>query len=92
MDKNEMALGLGVHGEAGVKNVEIRSSKDTVDLMLNHMMDKNSSSHLDLNDKMAGFNITVLRLSEKLKKENLVSLLEMETDTPVVLASTKKMD
>ncbi|KAL7640822.1 UNVERIFIED_CONTAM: hypothetical protein RMT77_009097 [Armadillidium vulgare] len=138
LDKNEMALGLGVHGEAGVKNVEIRSSKDTVDLMLNHMMDKNSSSHLDLNDKdevvllinnlggtthleigiitddvvkalnkrgvkvlkvftgfyftsleMAGFNITVLRLSEKLKKENLVSLLEMETDTPVVLASTK---
>ncbi|KAB7505492.1 Triokinase/FMN cyclase [Armadillidium nasatum] len=140
LDKNEMALGLGVHGEAGVKNVEIRSSKDTVDLMLNHMMDKNSSSHLDLNDKdevvllinnlggtthleigiitddvvkaltkrgvkvlkvftgsyftsleMAGFNITVLRLSEKLKKENLLSLLEMETDTPVVLASTNCM-
>ncbi|RXG61062.1 Triokinase/FMN cyclase [Armadillidium vulgare] len=48
-EENEMALGLGVHGEAGVKNVEMMSCKETVQLMINHMMDKESESRIDLN-------------------------------------------
>ncbi|KAB7505491.1 Triokinase/FMN cyclase [Armadillidium nasatum] len=49
LKENEMALGLGVHGEAGVRNVEMMSCKETVQLMINHMMDKESESRIDLN-------------------------------------------
>ena len=47
---DEMVLGLGVHGESGVKKMKLSSAKDTVMAMLDHMMDKNSFTSLNFND------------------------------------------
>ena len=46
--QDEMELGLGVHGEAGVKRVKITSAHDTVKTMLAHMTNPKSSTHLAL--------------------------------------------
>ena len=45
-----MVLGLGVHGESGVKKMKLSSAKDTVMAMLDHMMDKDSFTSLNFND------------------------------------------
>jgi len=46
---DEMELGLGIHGEAGVKRVKLCSAKEAVNLMLNHMTNPASSTCLTLN-------------------------------------------
>lgn len=45
---DEMELGLGLHGEAGVKTVKLLSAKDTVKLMINHMTNPQNSTHLSV--------------------------------------------
>nr|XP_020021101.1 triokinase/FMN cyclase isoform X2 [Castor canadensis] len=43
---NEVELGLGIHGEAGVRRVKMATADEIVTLMLNHMMDASSASHV----------------------------------------------
>lgn len=45
---DEMELGLGVHGEAGVKRIKVASAKESVKCMLSHMTNSKSSTHLSL--------------------------------------------
>ncbi|XP_052272515.1 triokinase/FMN cyclase-like isoform X1 [Dreissena polymorpha] len=47
--EDEMELGLGLHGEAGVKRVKLMSAKDTVKLMIDHMTNPDNSTHLKVN-------------------------------------------
>jgi len=48
--EEEMELGLGAHGESGVKRVKVASAKDTADLVLNHMTDQSNFAHLSLKE------------------------------------------
>ncbi|GFN97061.1 bifunctional ATP-dependent dihydroxyacetone kinase/fad-amp lyase (cyclizing) [Plakobranchus ocellatus] len=45
---DEMELGLGVHGEAGVKRMKVQSAKDAVKTMMDHMTNKETSTHIDI--------------------------------------------
>ena len=45
---DEMELGLGVHGEAGVKRIKVASAKESVRTMLSHMTNAKSATHLAL--------------------------------------------
>jgi len=49
LKSDEMELGLGVHGEAGVRRVKVLSAKDTVAAMFDHMTNPKSSTHLEIN-------------------------------------------
>ena len=44
----EMELGLGAHGEAGVKRVPVDTAKGSVKTMLTHMTNPASATHLPL--------------------------------------------
>ncbi|XP_076464113.1 triokinase/FMN cyclase-like [Babylonia areolata] len=46
---NEMELGLGIHGEAGVKRMELQSAKEAVKTMLDHMTNPSTATHFQLN-------------------------------------------
>ncbi len=48
LGEDEMELGLGVHGEAGVKRVKVGTAKDSVNAMLSHMTSAKSATHLPL--------------------------------------------
>ena len=48
LGQDEMELGLGVHGEAGVKRIKMASAKESVKIMLAHMTNSKSSTHLAL--------------------------------------------
>lgn len=43
-----MELGLGIHGEAGVKRMKMESAKDAIKTMLDHMTNSESVTHLNL--------------------------------------------
>ncbi|XP_069118569.1 triokinase/FMN cyclase-like isoform X4 [Argopecten irradians] len=43
---DEMELGLGVHGEAGVKRTKLVSAKEAVTMMIDHMTNPTNSTHL----------------------------------------------
>lgn len=43
-----MELGLGVHGEPGVERVQLKTAKETVDMILKHLIDSSSATHLPL--------------------------------------------
>ncbi|XP_062849317.1 triokinase/FMN cyclase [Trichomycterus rosablanca] len=43
-----MELGLGIHGEPGIKRLKISSADDVVRTMIDHMTDTASQSHLSL--------------------------------------------
>ncbi|ELT91143.1 hypothetical protein CAPTEDRAFT_218793, partial [Capitella teleta] len=45
---DEMELGLGIHGEAGVCRLKVQSARDAVRLMLEHMTNGQSASHLTI--------------------------------------------
>ena len=47
---DEMVLGLGVHGEAGVKKMKMSSAKDAVKAMLDHMTNKKSFTSMSFDD------------------------------------------
>lgn len=48
LKSDEMELGLGIHGEAGVKRTKLLSAKEVVKMMLDHMTNPQTSTHLDL--------------------------------------------
>ena len=41
-----MELGLGIHGEAGVKRMNLGSAKDSIKNLLDHMTNSESVTHL----------------------------------------------
>ncbi|XP_037993244.1 triokinase/FMN cyclase [Motacilla alba alba] len=46
--EDEMELGLGIHGEAGVRRMKVLPADKAVETMLKHMTDPSSASHLSL--------------------------------------------
>ena len=48
LHSSEMELGLGAHGEAGVKRMKILSADDTVATMIQHMINSKNASSLKL--------------------------------------------
>ncbi|NXQ60603.1 TKFC cyclase, partial [Anthoscopus minutus] len=46
--EDEMELGLGIHGEAGVRRMKILPADMAVETMLRHMTDQSNASHLSL--------------------------------------------
>ncbi len=46
--KDEAELGLGIHGEAGVRKIKLTSVKESVKIMLDHMTSPHSQTRLDL--------------------------------------------
>ena len=48
LNDDEMELGLGIHGEAGVRRVKMASASESVKMMLNHMTSTKSATHLAL--------------------------------------------
>lgn len=45
---DEMELGLGIHGEAGVRRMKVMPADEAVETMLAHMTDPSNASHLPL--------------------------------------------
>ncbi|KAM8807132.1 triokinase/FMN cyclase [Eudromia elegans] len=45
---DEMELGLGIHGEAGVRRMKVVSADEAVETLLTHMTDPCNASHLPL--------------------------------------------
>ncbi|GFR80030.1 bifunctional ATP-dependent dihydroxyacetone kinase/FAD-AMP lyase (Cyclizing) [Elysia marginata] len=48
LEHDEMELGLGVHGEAGIKRMKVQSAKEAVKTMMDHMTNKQTSTHIDI--------------------------------------------
>ncbi|NWV41936.1 TKFC cyclase, partial [Grantiella picta] len=46
--EDEMELGLGIHGEAGVRRMKVLPADKAVETMLQHMTDPSNASHLSL--------------------------------------------
>ncbi|XP_027525012.1 triokinase/FMN cyclase [Corapipo altera] len=46
--EDEMELGLGIHGEAGVRRMKVLSADEAVETMLKHMTDPSNASHISL--------------------------------------------
>ncbi|NXY53001.1 TKFC cyclase, partial [Callaeas wilsoni] len=46
--EDEMELGLGIHGEAGVRRMKVLPADKAVETMLKHMTDPSNASHLSL--------------------------------------------
>ncbi|NXS90058.1 TKFC cyclase, partial [Erpornis zantholeuca] len=46
--EDEMELGLGIHGEAGVRRMKVLPADQAVETMLEHMTDPSNASHLFL--------------------------------------------
>lgn len=46
--EDELELGLGIHGEAGVRRIKITTADKTVKIMLEHMTNPSNASHLSL--------------------------------------------
>ncbi|KAM6289242.1 triokinase/FMN cyclase [Aegotheles albertisi] len=46
--EDEMELGLGIHGEAGVRRMKVLPADEVVEVMLSHMTDPSNASHLPL--------------------------------------------
>ncbi|KAL4630225.1 triokinase/FMN cyclase [Arapaima gigas] len=44
----DMELGLGIHGEPGIKRLKVGSADEVVEMMIHHMTDPSSQSHLPL--------------------------------------------
>ncbi|XP_052107025.1 triokinase/FMN cyclase-like isoform X1 [Mytilus californianus] len=52
---DEIELGLGIHGEAGVKRTKLVTANEAVGMMIDHMTDPNNNSRLEVKsgDKVA---------------------------------------
>ena len=50
LDDEEMVLGLGVHGESGVKKMKMSTAKATVKAMLDHMTNEKSFTSMNFAD------------------------------------------
>ncbi|XP_041354641.1 triokinase/FMN cyclase-like [Gigantopelta aegis] len=57
LGEGQMELGLGAHGEAGVRRMKVTSAKEAVKIMLDHMTSPATSTHLrvESGDKVACF-------------------------------------
>ncbi|ESO93520.1 hypothetical protein LOTGIDRAFT_119250 [Lottia gigantea] len=47
--EDEMELGLGVHGEPGVKSLKMTTAKETIQIMVDHMTSLENKNRLSLN-------------------------------------------
>ncbi|KAH9509125.1 hypothetical protein Btru_049123 [Bulinus truncatus] len=48
LQPDEMELGLGVHGEAGVRRMKVQTAREAVKTMMDHMTNPSTSTHIDL--------------------------------------------
>ncbi len=48
LEEDEMELGLGIHGEAGVRRIKLTASLEAMNTMVEHMTNSESSTHLDV--------------------------------------------
>ncbi|XP_071951208.1 triokinase/FMN cyclase-like isoform X2 [Antedon mediterranea] len=48
LGEDEMELGLGVHGEAGVKRMKVMQADDIAAVMIDHMTEQTNSSHMTI--------------------------------------------
>ncbi|NP_001070098.1 triokinase/FMN cyclase [Danio rerio] len=48
LPSGEMELGLGIHGESGIKRSKVDSADEVVKNIINHMTDSSNKSHLSL--------------------------------------------
>ncbi|KAM6159426.1 triokinase/FMN cyclase [Rhynchocyon petersi] len=48
LSSEEVELGLGIHGEAGVRRIKMATADEIVKLMLDHMTDPSNASHVPL--------------------------------------------
>ncbi|XP_071079333.1 triokinase/FMN cyclase-like isoform X1 [Haliotis cracherodii] len=57
LGEDEMELGLGVHGEAGVKRMKMTSAKEAVKIMIDHIINPDNPTHLKVTkgDRVAVF-------------------------------------
>ncbi|XP_029439053.1 triokinase/FMN cyclase isoform X3 [Rhinatrema bivittatum] len=46
LSPDELELGLGIHGEAGIRRMKMVSADDVVKLMIDHMTDPSNESHV----------------------------------------------
>ncbi|KAF5927354.1 hypothetical protein HPG69_018954, partial [Diceros bicornis minor] len=46
LSADELELGLGIHGEAGVRRIKMATADEIVALMLDHMMNPSNTSHV----------------------------------------------
>ena len=79
---DEMELGLGAHGEAGVKRVPVDTAKGSVKTMLSHMTNPGSATHLPLEK---GDQVAVLL-------NNLGSMSNLVRERPLTSYHAKRGD
>ena len=48
LGKDEMVMGLGIHGESGVRKMKLASAKDSIAAMLEHMTNPKSATSMEL--------------------------------------------
>lgn len=48
LEADEMELGLGIHGEAGIKRTKLVTAKEAVRMMIDHMTSPSNNSRLDV--------------------------------------------
>ncbi|XP_043915430.1 triokinase/FMN cyclase [Protopterus annectens] len=48
--EDELELGLGIHGEAGIRRTKMATADEVVKTMIDHMTDPSSQSHLNLKE------------------------------------------
>ncbi|BFZ07456.1 hypothetical protein BsWGS_10495 [Bradybaena similaris] len=48
LQPDEMELGLGVHGEAGVQRMKVQTAHDAVKTMMDHMTNPQTSTHISI--------------------------------------------
>uniref|UniRef100_A0A3B1JVM4 Triokinase/FMN cyclase n=1 Tax=Astyanax mexicanus TaxID=7994 RepID=A0A3B1JVM4_ASTMX len=82
----DMELGLGIHGEPGIKRSKMASADEVVKTMIDHMTDPSSQSHLPL--KSAGRGVVVARVMSGSFMSSLemagVSLTLMRVDEEIL--------
>ncbi|XP_026575891.1 triokinase/FMN cyclase isoform X2 [Pseudonaja textilis] len=54
---DELELGLGIHGEAGVRRMKMATAHQIVNIMLDHMTNPSNASHVQLRPKSRGFHV-----------------------------------
>lgn len=48
LSANEIELGLGIHGEAGVRRIKMATAEEIVTIMLDHMLNPSNISHVSV--------------------------------------------
>ncbi|XP_060888045.1 triokinase/FMN cyclase isoform X1 [Labrus mixtus] len=58
----EMELGLGIHGEPGIKRSQVASADEIVKTMIDHITNPDSQSHLSVNSGSSKYKVSCLHL------------------------------